>query len=155
MVGFAGAVVLHLIGDAALGRPAALGVDLVADTLTLALLVAFVSPLWSVHTVCDDGTAHLRLGLLGSVAVHPGDVARARSFTPTPARPAKAGAGFDERTGRLSLIRSPASPLVFATFTRPVPARVRLFRRVLAAECLVSTDDAHRLVATLAPGPRS
>jgi hypothetical protein len=142
-------LVLHLVGSALLPGPAALALDVLVDVLTLAVLVAFVSPLWSTHTVSDDGSARLRFGLLGSIVVRPGDVARARSFTPTAARPAEVGVGFDDETCRLTLVRSPASPLVFASFTRPVPARVQLFRRVLTAECLVSTDDAQRLVAAL------
>ncbi|MFI6428394.1 hypothetical protein [Promicromonospora sp. NPDC050880] len=148
-------LVLHLIGGALLPRPAALKLDVVIGVITLALLVAFVSPLWSVHTVADDGTARLRFGLLGSIAVHPRDVARARSFTPTATRPAEAGVGLDQETGRVTLIRSPGSPLVLATFARPIPARVQLFRRVLAAECVVGTDDAHRLVAALVDRPRA
>jgi hypothetical protein len=143
------ALVLHLVGGALLPRPAALTLDVVVDVLTLAVLFAFVSPLWSAHTVTDDGTARLRFGMLGSIGVRPGDTAGARPFTPTAARPAEVGVGFDDETCRLTLVRSPESPLVFASFTRPVPARIQLFRRVLAAECLVSTDDARRLLAAL------
>lgn len=146
---------LHLIGSVLLPAPAGLALDVVMSVLTLAVLVAFVSPLWSAHTLSDDGAARLRCGMLGSIVVRPDDIARARPFTPTAARPAEAGAGFDDETGRLSLVRSPASPLVFASFTRPVPGRVQLFRRVLAAECLVSTDDAQRLVAALGRGESS
>ena len=67
----------------------------------------------------------------------------------------RGGVGFDEQTGRLSLIRSPASPLVFASLIRPVPDRVQFFRRGLAAESLVSTHDAQRLVIALADSHRS
>lgn len=151
-IGAIEALVLHLIGSALLPRPALLVLDLVLGGLTLALLVAFVSPLWSAHTVSDDGTTRLRFGMLGSIAVHPRDVARARSFTPTATRPVGAGSGFDPAAGRVTLVRSPAPPLMFATFTRPVPARVHLFRRVLAAECVVSTDGAQRLVTILEKG---
>ena len=148
-------LVLHLIGGALLPRPAALTLDVVIGTLTLAVVIAFVSPLWSAHTVSEDGTVRLRFGMLGSITLCPGDIAHVRSFTPTAARPAETGIGFDGRTGRLGLVRSPASPLVFASFTRPVPARVQLFRRVLAAECVVSTDDAQHLVTVLVDSPRS
>ena len=144
------AVVLHLIGTALLPGPVAAALDVVVGAATLALLVAFVSPLWSAHTVSDDGVARLRLGLLGSVVVQPGVVAQARTYTPTAIKPAEPGVGFDEETGRLSLVRSPSSPLVLLTFTHPVPARTQVFRRVLAAECLVGTDDAQRLLGVLA-----
>ncbi|MFD6141640.1 hypothetical protein [Promicromonospora sp. NPDC060271] len=150
VLGFIEALVLHLIGNALLPGPVAVALDVVVGAATLALLVVFVSPLWSAHTVSDEGVAHLRLGLLGSVVVRPGDVAQAGSHTPTAIKPAEPGVGFDDETGRLSLVRSPTSPLVLLTFTRPVPARMQVFRRVLATECLAGTDDPQRLLEALA-----
>ncbi|MFE7509031.1 hypothetical protein [Promicromonospora sp. NPDC057488] len=143
-------LVLHLIGNALLPRPVALAVDVVAGVLTAALLAAFVSPLWSRHRVAD-GVVRLRLGWVAAVDVAPGDVVSATLYRPTAAAPLELGAGFDEDTGRVSLVRTTAAPAVLVGLSRPVAARVQVLRGVRATSVLVGVAEPDELLRALSP----
>lgn len=144
-------VVLHLLVGVLLPAGLALAVDVVVGGLTAALLVAVASPLWSRHRV-QDGVARLRLGWVAAVDVPLDAVTAARVHMPRPTAPPELGAGFDEASGRLELVRAPSSPLALVELARPTPARVQLFRRVETTSVVVGTDDAEALARALRGG---
>ncbi|MEV0892887.1 hypothetical protein [Promicromonospora sp. NPDC050262] len=146
-------LVQHLVAGALLPAPVALAVDLLVGVLTAALVVLFVSPLWSRHHV-SDGVARLRLGWLGAVDVAAPDVVSAAVYRPTAARPLELGAGFDESTGRLSLVRTTTSPAVLIELSQPVAGRVQVMRKVRATSVLVGVAAPDELLRTLTPTPR-
>ncbi|WP_369370428.1 hypothetical protein AB1046_16750 [Promicromonospora sp. Populi] len=141
-------LVLHLIAGALLPVPVALAVDLVAGVLTAALLVAFVSPLWSRHRVAG-GVVRFRFGWVGAVDVPLADVASAAVHRPTTTKPLELGVGFDETTGRTSLVRSTASPAVLVELSRPVEGRVQVWRRVRTSSVLVGVASPEDLLQAL------
>ncbi|GAA2245476.1 hypothetical protein GCM10010413_56570 [Promicromonospora sukumoe] len=145
-------LVLHLVAGALLPRPVALTVDVVAGVLTAALLAAFVSPLWSRHRVAD-GVVRLRLGWVAAVDVALDDVVSAAVYRAAPARPLELGAGFDEETGRVSLVRTMAAPAVLIELSRPAAARVQVLRKVRASSVLVGVAEPDELLRALAPTP--
>ncbi|MFD7021561.1 hypothetical protein [Promicromonospora sukumoe] len=143
-------LVLHLIAGALLPRPVALTVDVVAGVLTAALLAAFVSPLWSRHRVAD-GVVRLRLGWVAAVDVALDDVVSATVYRATAARPLELGAGFDEETGRVSLVRTTSAPAVLVELSRPAAARVQVLRGVRATSVLVGVAEPDELLRALTP----
>ncbi|MFD6446075.1 hypothetical protein ACFWEJ_13325 [Promicromonospora sp. NPDC060204] len=146
-------LVLHLVAGALLPAPVALAVDVVTGVLTGALVVLFVSPLWSRHRV-SDGVARFRLGWLGAVDVAACDVVSATPYRPTAVRPLELGVGFDDDAGRVSLVRTTAAPAVLIELSRPVEARVQVLRGVRATSVLVGVTEPDELLRVLASTPR-
>ena len=135
------AVVVSRLGRAVLPGPVATALDAVVAVVTLVLLVALASPLWSRHLLGEDHV-RLRLGWIGDVVVPLAHVRSATAYTAPVMQPAQLGADFDPATGRLSLIRSSASNLVLLELNGDVPARYQGLRHVRACAVLVSVDDA-------------
>ncbi|MEU0542985.1 hypothetical protein ABZ319_24245 [Nocardia sp. NPDC005978] len=146
LLGVLEAAVLHFLAAALLPETVALVVDIVAVAATAALLLAVASPLWS-HTRLTPTTVHARFGLLAAIDIPRTAITGITSVHTTPAQPAELGLAFDEDSGALSFIRSPASPVLRIDFAAPLPARTAGLRRVHATALLVSTSDSGALLA--------
>ncbi|MFE4461216.1 hypothetical protein ACFROC_28015 [Nocardia tengchongensis] len=119
---------------------AATCVDVLAGTLTLALILAFASPLWGSITLTPT-TFRLHFGILAAIDIDVTNIAAVREMKPNPRHPAELGLDFDDNSALLSIIRSPKSPLLQLDLHEPIPARTQGWRRVHASSVLTSVSD--------------
>ncbi|QLY33407.1 hypothetical protein H0264_15275 [Nocardia huaxiensis] len=144
LLGILEAAVLHFLARALLPHPAALVVDVVAGSLTLLLVAAFLSPLWGSYRLTPR-VLRLRFGWLAAVDIPLSAIADIRPHRADPRRPAELGLDFDHDSGLLSVIRSPSAPLVRIELNTEVEARTQGWKRVRARAILASADNADSL----------
>ncbi|MGW2662243.1 hypothetical protein ACWCW7_14865 [Nocardia tengchongensis] len=150
-LGLLEAAVLHLLARAFLPATAATCVDVLAGTLTLAVILAFASPLWGSITLTPT-TFRLRFGVLASATIGITNIAAARTKPPNPRHPAELGLDFDNPSALLSIIRSPKSPLLQLDLHEPISVRTQGWRRVHASSVLTSVSDPTPLLTAFESG---
>lgn len=132
--------VLHFLARAYLPAAAAVTVDTVAVAVTLLAILAFASPLWGSFRL-DSTALRLRFGWLASVRIPLPDIDTIRPATAGLRRPVTLGLDYDQRSGLLSVVRSPSSPLVRIELTTPIRARTQGWKHVRVRTVLATIDD--------------
>jgi hypothetical protein len=127
-------------------------VDAIIVNWTVVAMFAFASPLWGKVEVHGEGLC-VRFGLVGSVRVPIEAILGAAPYKAPPRTPLQLGAGFDEQSRQLSLVRSTTSESVIVHLRIPCAGRVQLFKPVMATSLVVTTsgvadfaDDINALV---------
>ncbi|MGW4245006.1 hypothetical protein [Nocardia sp. NPDC004722] len=152
VLGVLEAAAVHFVGRAVLPGSVAGVVDLVAGVLTLAVVAAFVSPLWGSVRI-SERRIRIRFGWIAAVEVPLEMVGSVREYRADVRHPVELGLDFDAESGLLSIVRSPSSALVRMELSTPVPARTQGWRRVAARGVLVSVDDARRVIDAIEGSP--
>jgi hypothetical protein len=120
---------------------AAFIVDASAVSSTVVAMFVFASPLWGRVDVDGEGL-RVRFGLVGSVAVPIEAILGAAPYKAPARTPLQLGAGFDEQSRQISLVRSTTSESVIVHLGIPGAGRVQLFKPVLATSLVVTTSGA-------------
>lgn len=123
---------------------AAVVVDALVVNWTVVAIYAFASPLWGRVEVSGDGLA-VRFGLVGSLRAPIEAIRGAAPYQAPAMAPVQLGAGFDQDSRQMSLVRSTASESVIVHFRIPGAGRVQLFKPVLAASLVLTTSRAAAL----------
>ena len=147
-MGGAEALVVVLITHRLLPVAWAIAVDALVLNWTAVAIYAFASPLWGAVEI-DQTSLVVRFGMVGVVRAPVEAIGEARVFTAPPRAPLQLGAGFDQDSGRINLVRSTTSQNVIVTFGIPVTGRVRLYKPVLASSMVLTTSDAATLAAEI------
>ena len=120
---------------------AAFIVEAIVVSGTVVAMFVFASPLWGTVDVDGEGL-RVHFGLVGSVAVPIETILGAAPYQAPARTPLQLGAGFDEESRQLSLVRSTTSESVIVRLGIPGVGRVQLFRPVLATSLVVTTSGA-------------
>jgi hypothetical protein len=137
-------IVVTLITHQLLPMKAALVVDAIVVNWTVVAMYAFASPMWGRVEMRGDSLV-VRFGLVGSLRVPIQAILDAAPHQAPAMTPLQLGGGFDEASGRMSLVRSTTSESVIVTFRIPVAGRVQLLRPVLARSLVLTTSGAAAL----------
>ena len=120
---------------------AAVVVEAIVVNWAVVAMFVFASPLWGKVEVHGEGL-RVRFGWVGSVRV-PMEAILGAAPCEAPARaPLQLGAGFDEESRQLSLVRSTTSESVIVRLRIPGAGRVQLFKPVMATSLVVTTSGA-------------
>ncbi len=120
-------------------------VDAILLNWTLLAMVVFASPLWGTAEVRHDSLV-VRFGAVGSLRAPIAAILEAAPYHPPARAPLQLGAGFDEDTGQMSLVRSTTASSVIIRFRIPVAGRVQLYKPVFATSLVLTTSAPSLLV---------
>ena len=127
-------------------------IEAIVINWTVVAMFVFASPLWGRVDV-DGAGLRVRFGLVGSVAVPIEAILCAAPYKAPGRAPLQLGAGFDQESRQLSLVRSTTSESVIVHLRIPCAGRVQLFKPVMAMSLVVTTsgpaafaDDINALV---------
>lgn len=123
---------------------AAVIVDAIVVSWTVAALFVFASPLWGKVEVDGEGL-RVRFGLVGSAGAPIEAILGAVPYKAPARAPLQLGAGFDEASRQISVVRSTTSESVIVHLGIPGAGRVQLFKAVLATSLVVTTSGAAAL----------
>jgi hypothetical protein len=116
-------------------------VEAIVVNWTVVAMFVFASPLWGKVEVSGQGLC-VRFGLVGSVRVPIEAILGAAPYKAPARTPLQLGAGFDEESRQVSLVRSTTSESVIVHLGIPGAGRIQLFKPVMATSLVVTTSGA-------------